>query len=304
MSTTEAALAKLLDAVCPNNTLPTPPQTLPAPPTLQKDSWKEARNAQFGALDDLQAAFAGHRDTHVKFMGGAARRALKKDCVRNEPRQKPLPVPVCPDRSQPMGGPWSLMYSLLCVVDPSVGLLTTEEQLCCTATFVERTARSIGCDVRGIAAAYRIAAKPQATLQLVVESLRDPTAALADETANDAALLHVSALLGAALVLRRSNGGGCMVLPPDAAGSDPAILIAWSHVSGGYELITPRREPISSIRRRLCHEAGITGPPPCASTTLTELLHLAERVAVQHLPGGGRVTKERVARAIADAASS
>ena len=301
MSTTEAALAKLIDAVCPADTkLANAAMPPPTPCHMAAVTWKDARTAQFGALDDLQVMFGEHREKHVKFMGGAARRSSESKVHL----QKKRISETCGSAGhQPIGGPWSLMYALLCVVDPSVSLLTTDEQQQCTSTFVERTARSITSHVRGTAAAYRAAVKPPASLQSIVESLHDPMAALSDETANDAALLHVSELLGAALVLRRNEGGGCMVLPPSATGSDPAVLIAWSSIRGGYELITSRREPMSSIRRRLCMEAGINGPPPCTSITLTKLTDLAGRVAAQHLPGGGRVTKERIARAIADAAS-
>ena len=306
-----AALTKLLDALCgplPATHLPSSP---PPPPACKE--WKDARVAEFAGLDDLETRFSEFREKHLRFLGSAARRANPAD--RRSHPHRPAPPPPCGGGDEgarrdegtrdEAGGAhrtWSLMYALLNVADPSTDLLTAAERDKCTLAFVERATWSISNDLAGVASAYRAAVGPRsAQLADVLDSLRDLEAALSDEGANDAALLHIGGLLGAALVIRRGDGDGCVVLPPGAASNDPAILVAWSAAARGYELRSHGREPLFALRARLCREAGITAPP--AGATLEELQRLAERVAVQHLPGGGRATKGRLAGALAEAAA-
>jgi hypothetical protein len=301
-----SALTKLLDALC----APLPATHVPSsPPPPACKEWKDARVAEFAGLDDLETRFSEFREKHMRFLGSAARRANPAD-RRGLPGGRPaLPSPSGGAdegaRRVEAGGAhrtWSLMYALLNVADPSTDLLAAAERDKCTLAFVERATWSISNDLPGVASAYRAAVGPRsAQLSEVLDSLRDLETALSDEGANDAALLHIGGLLGAALVIRRGDGDGCVVLPPGAASNDPAILVAWSAAARGYELRSHGREPLFALRARLCREAGITAPP--AGATLEELQRLAERVAAQHLPGGGRATKGRLAGALAEAAA-
>ena len=273
--------------------------------------WKASREAGFSTLDDLEGMFNSLRDQHVRFLGSAARRAvvppprcrrLSDRTTRSQPQQSLPSATDTPHRG--LHQVRSLMYALLSVVDPSVDLLPPDERDMCTKAFLERASWSIANNLHGVATAYRVAVgSKNVQVEDVVESLRDADAALSDEGANDAALLHLSRLLNAALVLRRNDVGGCVVIPPTATPKDPAVLVAWCDVAGRYQLRSRGREPLSAIRTQLCREAGVVGPPPLSTVSLDELHILAQQVAAHNLMGGGRVTKSRLAQAIADAAA-
>ena len=289
----DAALTKLLDAVCPvaSSTLAGDLRLhLPTP---------SAAVLPFECLDNLHAAFTAMRDRHARFMGSARRGSVVDVLSVRQQQQEQLDTAL--QRAVPpstvVGN--TLMYALLHVIDPTVSLLSPDEAARCTAAFVNKTARSIARDAVGVASSYRAAFKSKEPVVDLVSSLDDAEFALSDDGMNDAALFHVCTLMGVVAVLRRDGAGhACAIYPPTATPIDTAVLITWCE---GCFCLQGGTAPLSAVQAALGREALLSSPQmasEAAGMSRDDLLSAACQLAVQHLHGGGRATKARLLEAV------
>ena len=210
------------------------------------------------------------------------------------------------DASSYAGGHFSYTFarSLLAVADPSSQLLSASDARRCLDAFLASAASALVRERTQVAAAYRIAVRlPPAADERILESLRDPEAALSDAGLNDAAVLMLASTLRVAIVVRPRapipmHAGGapalCCVFPPSAGPGDPAVLVAWKDqtdetpegaAAGAYQLVDCGGATLADVRRRLVAEGGAALAASLRETAMKRLsapalVELAARVAV------------------------
>lgn len=187
----------------------------------------------------------------------------------------------------------SLLYALLSLVDPTVGLLSDADGERCLEMFGRRAVASLR-DASGTASA---SASCTASSELVcaLEHSRSNGAQLRDHLVDavipDAVLAHTSAVLGVHLHVRRPDGR-CDSYQSNAADA-AAALVLWDPEHGVYAPVcfpphSALRGTLAQVQSRLCREVlaerpGMADPAAVRRLSAAEVRELAASMAL--LPG-------------------
>jgi hypothetical protein len=255
----------------------------------------DLRDQSFRQLDDLLHAYQMLRNgggTHSPVWPAAA--AAAAAVVAPEPAA--ASNAHGPDPPHEMRG-MTLLYALLHVVDPSIGLLSVEAALECVRVFRDRLVASFCQHTAGRGRGGRAVLSAEGSLVDDADGARDVM------------LLHVSGVLDVALVVEARRGGEFRVSPPDAAPDSPAVLVRRMssprescytlHVFDGDRL----RVPLAEVRRALASRAApsTVDADTLSRMTLAELRVAAGELALLPLPllqAQKRVTKTALRAAV------
>ena len=218
--------------------------------------------------DDPAAAFLAARETNARFLGAGKGRLefAEAPCASPARPRKPGSLEATIVRPSPDHGTKALdpgtvapaflegrtfLYAMLHHVDPSISLLSHADVTKVVGAFVERVAQTIRQDPGAVAAKFApFTSSGGASKRSVVQSLADPRAALADGALNDAVVLLLSDLIGAAIVVLSSQR--VSLFPPDAEDAAPTLLVKWS--DAGF--VSFPVQTLRKVRARLWVEAG------------------------------------------------
>ncbi len=217
-------------------------------------------------------------------------------------------------------------------VDPALGLLAPQDVDAHVAEFAERAATNIASSPELALAAYAQccgstgrALSPERWV--LRDSLHDPRTCLRDATLNDVALAHVARMLGVVVVVAAQEGEGqgegqgegesggmeeSRCGAEEAVHGDPAaahavVLVRRRRAGAPFELerVGPlaqeqgRRAAQTLVRHHACTDGQL-----CAALDLARLRAALAACLLPVPSGPGRITKARLAQAIANAAAA
>lgn len=265
----------------------------------------------FDDLDDLSAKFGRMRD-HSSVMHTAATEGTVRSERRNTKNKRAMHQPGVASTGSATHEanhqthqthsthPPSAMEThtflkcILEVTDPSFQLLSQEDAEKCLSVFMQRASSMLTLDRQNIASTYVSLFKSrrrkalEVTVDDVLESLRDPDAALSDEGLHDAVIMMLSNLLRVHVVVASQ----CVERLPAAFGpmpsspTDPAVLIMWDpdrkshslHDCGGIANLQAVRNKLLEGQTNVSALLGDAGK--LNKMTVDELQTLATRVAL------------------------
>jgi hypothetical protein len=218
-------------------------------------------------------------------------------------RFSPLPTAPPPPEDDavfppPDSGGYTLLYGILCFTDPTVSLLGSDGVAKRLAAFRDKVRASVLTDLRGAAQRYReVGARRPEPLSDIVDRLaaglhpaKEGTSsdALSDAGCDPAVVVHLSDVVGAAIVTRPKGCAAAQLHPRTATAEERALLFTWDDGVPGYVRRVPRDggKTLAAVRSELQRELAHRAPPPAA--TLAQLCDIASSLAVE-VPG--RATK-------------
>ena len=224
----------------------------------------------------------------------------------NKPHQLPMPPPPPPPPRVTVMNTHTFLRCILEVTDPSLQLLSPEDAEKCLHTFLQRASSLLIRDRQNIASTYVTFLKNRnrgsastvtVTIDDVLESLRDPDAALSDEGLHDAAIMMLSSLLRVTVVVSLgslSDGRAPSTFCPNpsipSSQTDAAVLIVWDPEKKRHSICGAVAN-LQAVRNKLMQMEGqsiIRDTSKLHKMTVEELQSVAARVAMltpkQHFP--------------------
>jgi len=259
----------------------------------------------FDDMENIMTTFEGYRIAHQSALTASSIGKQRTPApARQRQQQDPAAEgPPTAASALPYPGGFSFAHCMVQLVDPSASMLSAPEAHRCTAAFVERGAAMLQSERHGVASEFRAAmgSSRAPTLASVLDSLRDPVAALSDDGLNDAAIFGVTRRLGVAVVIRRRSAVPCVAcIPASALPEAPAVLVEWDPQSRRF-VVAEEMRCVAGIQRHLAandaeiRSAAANGPQALAKRPLAELHELAGRCALHR---SSMKTKAGIAEAI------
>ena len=260
----------------------------------------------FAELDSVSDMFGQIRENHTNAMHTTA-------SVLNQPKKRPGKKTVVgdvPAAIERLTKTHTFLRCILEIADPSFCILSFEDSEKCLAAFLQRSESLLTRDRQGIATAYVATAKNRGVtiaVQDVVDSLRDPTAALSDKGLNDAAVLMMAQILRVTIVMKCNSSKGFVSFYPNPGlkyeASDHAVLIGWNDVESTHIIEDSSR--IVDVRSRIFEaspELLLTmTATKLKKMTIDELRALASKVVI-NTPRAHFPTKATIIEAVVVAA--
>lgn len=200
----------------------------------------------------------------------------------------------------------TFLRCILEITDPSFRILSLEDSAKCLSMFLHRAESLLTRDRHGIATSYVSLAKNRGvvvSVQDVVESLRDPNAALSDEGLHDAAVVMMAQILRVTLVMRTTAGFISFYPNPSNhySSTDHAVLIGWNESEKEYAIEDSGGPTIGDIRSRIFESSPdllriLKDPSKLKRMSADELRSIATRavvnVAKSHFATKAKIVEE------------
>jgi hypothetical protein len=192
----------------------------------------------------------------------------------------------------------TFLKCILEITDPSFQLLSPEDADKCLRTFLQRASSLLTRDRQNIASAYvtllknRRRGSSAVTIEDVLESLRDPDAALSDEGLHDAAIMMLSTLLRITVVVASTDDRPPVAFGPNSSPMDPAVLIVWDPNKKSHAICEGVAN-VQAVRNKLLEGRSslrslLRDASKLKKMSVEELQSVAARVALstpkQHFP--------------------
>ena len=236
-------------------------------PTLPPQAAVSAARS-FADLDSVSEKFGRFRENHTNAMHTTVvmetQPSRKEDNHRNRTKvavdqvgvaySRAPRLPPLADSVQTHMQTHTFLKCILEITDSSFRILSPEDSSKCLFAFLQRAESLLSRDRQGVAASYVALAKNRGVtveVQDVVDSLRDPKAALSDKGLHDAAIVMLAQILRVVLVVR-SQGGFVSVVPNPSipyASTEHAVLLGWREAQ--YAIEECEGPTIADVRSRI-----------------------------------------------------